>query len=354
MAGEPPIEFEDLRAGVSAGLISEAQAADLAALSRARAAGAKTGDEPFELFRGFNEVFVTLGVVLLIWGLRLILPFDHAVNAGGVAVISWVLAEYFTRHRRMILPSIALCLVFAAAVLTVAGIGVLNQDAAFESFSATVAIAAVASLLFHFRFRLPFALFPAGLLILVAALAAVGAVDDRAVEEIVAGGWSTVLDLNLGGSFALVTLIFGLAAFALAMSYDMRDPHRVTSRAACGFWLHILAGPAIVNTAAFTFRGMEGGLGAPLLTGFMLFMALIAIVIDRRSFLIAASGYLAAIVTGAIREVGVGSTAGTLILLGVGILILGAGWTGIRGRVIRLLPDFPGKDRLPPYRKDAA
>ncbi len=354
MAGDPPIQFDDLRAGVSSGLLTEAQAADLAALSRARAAGAKAGDEPFELFRGFNEVFVTLGVALLIWGLRLILPFEQAINAGGVAVIAWVLAEYFTRIRRMILPSIALCLVFTVAVLTAAGIGVLNKDAAFESLTATVAIAAAASILFYLRFRLPFALFPAGLLMLFAALAAVGAVDDRAMEEIVGGGWSAFLDLNQGGPFALITLAFGLLGFALAMSYDMRDPHRVTSRAACGFWLHILAGPAIVNTAAFTFRGMEGGAGAPLLTGFMLLMALVAIIIDRRSFLIAASGYLAAIVTGAIKEVGVGSTAGTLILLGVGILVLGAGWTGIRGWVMRLLPDFPGKDRLPPYRKDAA
>ncbi len=350
MAGEPTITFDDLRAGVSAGLISEAQAADLTALGRARAAGVESGDERFELFRGFNEVFVTFGIVLLLWGVELVLPLEKQLNSGAIAVIAWALAEYFTRIRRMILPSIVLCLIVTATVLTTAGIGVLDKDVAFESFSATVGIGAVAAILFHLHFRLPFALFPAGFLVLIAALAAVGAIDGRAAEEIIKGGWSTFLDLNQGGPFALVTLIFGLLGFALAMSFDIRDPHRVTSRAACGFWLHILAGPAIVNTAAFTFRGMEGGLGAPLLTGFMILMALVAVVIDRRSFLIAASGYLAAIVTGAVREVGVTSTAGTLILLGIGILILGAGWTGIRGRAMRALPDFPGKGRLPPYR----
>lgn len=354
MPGEAPIEFADLRAGVAAGLLTEAQAANLTALSRARAAGAETGDERFELFRGFNEVFVTVGIAMLTWGFWLILAEDSATGMAAVAVIAWALAEYFTRSRRMILPSIALSLVFTGAALAAAILTFTVSDYQLETFSAAFAAGAGAALLFFLRFRLPFALFPAGLLALAAAQTFAGAVDGGIIDIVSSRGWPAFLDLSAGGPFALVTLAFGLLGFALAMSFDLRDPHRVTSRAACGFWLHILAGPAIVNTAAFTFKGMENGLGGPLLTTFMLAMALVAVVIDRRSFLIAASGYLAAIVTGAISQIGVFSTAGTLILLGVGILILGAGWTGIRGRVMRALPDFPGKDRLPPYRKDAA
>jgi len=351
LAGEPPIAYDDLRAGVAAGLLTEAQAANLTALSRARAARAQADDERFELFRGFNEVFVSIGILMLTWGFWLILGADSATGLGALAAIAWGLAEYFTRIRRMILPSIALCLIVAFSALTASGVVMLDAERSLHGVSTVCAIGAGAALLFFLRFRLPFALFPAGLLALVSALTFAGAVDSRDIDEIVTGGWSALLDLNAGGPFALVTLVFGLLGFALAMSFDLRDPHRVTSRAACGFWLHILAGPAIVNTAAVTFKGMDSGLGAPLLTGFMLFMALVAVVIDRRSFLIAASGYLVAIVTSAVSTL---STAGTLILLGTGILILGAGWTGIRGRVMRALPDFPGKDRLPPYRRDPA
>jgi len=352
LADEPPIAFDDLRAGVAAGLLTEAQAANLTALSRARAAGADADDERFELFRGFNEVFVTVGLAMLTWGLWLVLSEGSSTGMGAaVAVIAWALAEYFTRRRRMILPSIALSLIFTGAVLVTSLLTFTVSDYELETFSAAFAAAAGAALLFYLRFRLPFALFPAGLLALAAAQTFAGAVDGRVIDIVSSGGWRAFLDLSAGGPFALVTLVFGVACFGVAMSFDLRDPHRVTSRAACGFWLHILAGPAIVNTAAFTFRGMESGIGAPLLTAFMLMMALVAVVIDRRSFLIAASGYLVAIVTNAVSTL---STASTLILLGIGILILGAGWTGIRGRVMRALPDFPGKNRLPPYRRDAA
>ena len=58
------IEKTDLQASVSAGIITEAQAASLKALSDQRQ-GARNdlnpNDEPFELFRGFNEIFISNG-----------------------------------------------------------------------------------------------------------------------------------------------------------------------------------------------------------------------------------------------------------------------------------------------------
>ena len=62
---------ETLRSDVQAGILNEAQAVRLsvhlqtefgfrAALSR--------DDEPFEFFRGFSEIFVTLGLSLLLGG----------------------------------------------------------------------------------------------------------------------------------------------------------------------------------------------------------------------------------------------------------------------------------------------
>ena len=38
-----------------------------------------------------------------------------------------------------------------------------------------------------------------------------------------------------------------------------------------------------------------------------------------------------------------------ILMLGAGIVLLGAQWEALRRRVMGALPRFPGKDRLPPY-----
>ena len=37
------------------------------------------------------------------------------------------------------------------------------------------------------------------------------------------------------------------------------------------------------------------------------------------------------------------------MLLGALVIGLGAGWISLRTGLMRALPDFPGKDRLPPW-----
>ena len=55
------IGTDDIRAAVASGLLTEGQAASLTALADSRRGareGLDPGDEPFELFRGFNEIFI--------------------------------------------------------------------------------------------------------------------------------------------------------------------------------------------------------------------------------------------------------------------------------------------------------
>ena len=80
------------------------------------------------------------------------------------------------------------------------------------------------------------------------------------------------------------------------MWFDMSDPHRVTRRSANGFWLHVVAAPALVNTIALSACWSATAPGRNLILLAVLgFFALVAIVIDRRSFLIAAIGYSVAL-----------------------------------------------------------
>ena len=121
------IEKDDVRAAVQAGILNEAQAASLMQLSHARAGARRDlppSDEPFELFKGFNEIFIVVGLVVLAigWGIlvttlvtiRTVDLNNTALILGAVAaVMLWCLAEYFIRARRMIAPSIALTVLFA-------------------------------------------------------------------------------------------------------------------------------------------------------------------------------------------------------------------------------------------------
>ena len=357
-ADAPPadaiLDAGDLRAAVSAGMISEIQATRLAALGESRRGlRARVGDEPFELFRGLNDVFVAVGVGILgAGGWLLGLAFGE-FGPGLLGLIgAWFLAEYLTRRRRMTLPSLLLAIGFTvsagmAATALIPNISAAGQASGLDFAPLTLAPLA-AALAFFWRFRLPFALFLAAGAAYLTLLVALAGDGQAVIAAAATGGTAALFDLGANSAFAIGTLVFGLVCFVFALSFDLRDPHRVTRLSACGFWLHLAAGPAIVNTVALSLVRDPGAVSAIGLGLFLLLLAVLALALDRRSLLLAASAYLASIVWGVVESAELGA-AGGLILLGALVIGLGAGWTGLRARLMALLPDFPGKDRLPPW-----
>jgi hypothetical protein len=74
-------------------------------------------EESFRLITGFNDIFVSIAAVILLVAVGWIGESIHPALAGAfVAGSAWFLAEYFTRKRRMALPSIVLVLAFSAGV----------------------------------------------------------------------------------------------------------------------------------------------------------------------------------------------------------------------------------------------
>ncbi|MEP2642649.1 hypothetical protein [Roseobacter sp.] len=351
------IEKDDLRAGVGAGIVTEAQAAALMSLAHSRQGARENldpGDEPFELFKGFNEIFIVVGLSILALGWVGIVTFwvsrdpieirDTLMISGAIgAVFLWVLSEYFIRKRRMIAPAIVLTLLFAGnSAYGLAGafaeVFMLAQGDN-TSLPLPFALATLALLVFWIRFRVPFAL-------AIIALAAFG------IAILVAGNTSgspqsieQLFLLSAGGPFAWITLALGVVVFAIAMGFDMSDPHRVTRRCANGFWLHVVAAPALMNTMALTLLESTEAWSNPLLVTMLAVFALIAIVIDRRSFLIAAIGYTVVLTATIFDE---NSAVFTVFFLGVVLLFLGARWEKIRARLLKLLPGFIPLHRLPP------
>lgn len=348
---------DDLRAAVSAGIVTEAQAARLLTLSQTRAGtrAALTGDdEPFELFKGFSEIFISVGLVILIGGIS-VLAGLVTVNPMIVPVVGAVLAAalagYFSRRRRMVLPSIVLTIgfyLFFGASVALAVFGELDQVPGRNEVILSGLIV-VAALAVWFRlFVVPFTMALIGITALLTLQLAISPL----APVVAASDWRLLFDLSAGSRLALGTFGFGIAAFALGMWYDMRDPHRLGRHSATGFWLHVLAAPALVNTVALTFLNMESTTGHVLLALALLVITLLALVIDRRSFLTAGIAYVGILLGLVLQPEGEGGAvraAVLLIVLGGFITLTGAFWTAWRGAILRALPDFPGKSRLPPY-----
>jgi hypothetical protein len=349
------VSADDLRAAVSAGTITEAQAASLLATAQARAGLRIAEDEPFELFKGFAEIFVAVGLCILIAGIAgLTLLFENNMIAAAIyAAVAWALARYFTLKRRMMLPSIVLvCAYAAASAVMVLGMLEWILPATLDGAPhVTLALTATIGLLllWYRTFRLPFTMFLIGLAGFSIAMSISGTMDGTRFNM---GNLGQAFDLRTGSSLPLGTLVFGLIALAAGLWFDMRDPHRLGRNAASGFWLHILAAPALVNTVALTFYNMGAGVGYALLALSLALVAMLALVIDRRSFLTAGIGYLIFLIGYVLTDpASPGSWGLVLFITGLGLTLLGTFWTQLRIGLMRALPHFPGKSRLPPYAK---
>lgn len=348
------IERDDLKAAVSSGLLSEKQAAGLISFADSRRGARENlaiGDEPFELFKGFNEIFIVVGLIILasgwygVTGLAVgaeimnIQQYATSVTLISAAVI-WALSEYFIRYRRMVAPAIMLSIMFAgnAAFGFIAYMAepfmVAQND--LTSIPPALMLATLSLLGYWWRFRVPFAMsmIAIGLFITATMFTAARGGEIESIQDFFL--------LSAGGPFAWITLALGVLVFIVAMIFDMSDPHRVTRRSANGFWLHIVAAPALMNTIALSL--MESDATALLLAILGVF-AIVAIIIDRRSFLITAIGYVVALTNTVFDN---NSTAMTVLILGIVLLLLGAFWERIRALILRLLGGILPLDRLPP------
>lgn len=351
------IETNDLRAAVSAGILTEAQASQLKTLSHSRhldGSDLAIGDEPFELFRGFNEIFIIVGLVVLTtgWVSGIAAVFvDRIANIENTFVLAslfaapviWLLSEYFIRRRRMVGPAIALSLMWTGNALFgfLAGLSqyFMVGQGNFDSVPLPMSLAILATVVFWLRFKVPFsmAMIAVGAFMLAILLAAVQNGTPEEIEDLFL--------LSSAGPFAWITLIVGLVTFGCAMYFDMSDPHRVTRRSSQGFWLHVVAAPALTNTIALTLFDTGTTAAYLVLALFLTFLACVAIVIDRRSFLITTIGYIMALATAVFET---GGIAFFIVLLGLALLLLGAFWDRIRARLVAAMPTFIPRDRLPP------
>ncbi len=338
----------DLEAAVAAGALSPDAASALRNYVASRSGGAAVDEEHFRLLTGFNDIFVGIAAAILLFAVAWIgnavgphIDGDGPTPFAGlfVAATAWGLAEFFTRKRRMALPSIILLLAFTGGVLLTAlttlvrGIG----EEAFEDnertialvVAASAAVAAGATWLHWRRFRVP-------ITVAVAALTVVGV-----IMALIA---SAVGDVPALENVMLVSgLVLGLGVFLFAMWWDSSDRARETRRSDVAFWLHLLSAPLIVHPI-FSLLGLTDGdatIGEALVVlGVYVLLGITALAIDRRALLVSALAYVLFALISLFREFGAVelNIALAAFVIGSGLLLLSAFWHGVRRSVVRPLP----------------
>lgn len=339
---------DDLDEAVALGIVDRDQAARLLALGHERVQRLRRAagrDERFVFMRNFNELFVAIGCVLIGVASFYAAGLSYG-SAGGLAFVFalaclWGLAELLTGYLRLTLPSIVVA-VFFVVLAGLAGVAVWLQmpdplqywQLGLFGMPAIVGAGAalLAALLLYWRFRLPFAL----LLVAAAATALLVSI------------------LNAMAGMPIFTrpalLAAGLASFAAGMAYDLSDRERLSRRADCAFWLHLIAGPLIVHSVVVTLwpAGPLSASVAAAIVALVALFALVALIVDRRALLVSSLAYIGMTMSWGFNMVGSGtqSLLATFLLLGGGVIVLGIGWHAVRRLVLAFLP-APMVNRLP-------
>jgi hypothetical protein len=343
----------DIEAAVASGALTpEAAAAFRESVSLSRAAPA-VDEESFRLITGFNDIFVSIAAILLLVAIGWIggsvggafhnvpnndteafrfLASRSLLGAAAVAATSWLLAEYFTRQRRMALPSMLLLGTFVFAVGS-AGYGLLQLAAptidprGLALRAALAALIAAGAAWAHWRrFHVP---------ITIAALT--GALV-LTVQSLVAAAIPAARD-----AWLWITLALGLGVFAFAMWWDMSDPARTTQRSDVAFWLHLAAAPMIAHPVFWLLGVVSGTIGAAtalLVIALYLVFGIVALAIDRRALLVSSLFYVLYALAGLFRQFGAVSlnVALTALVIGSALLTLSAFWAPVRRLVVGRLP----------------
>jgi hypothetical protein len=371
---------EDLKAAVDAGVIDATQAEKLSAMRTtasgwpsADANGALADEERFRFLNGFNDVFLTIGV-LLVAGAFLSAAAPGFSGAGWLGVVAfaaltfWVLSEILVRRLRAVLPGMVLAVLFvlfAAAAIVIKYHSVVYATANGDLYSELTfwnhptllfaAPALVASIVYYLRFRLPFAL----------ALIAIFSyfVVSRGLIEYFASTNDVAAPASISTQF--VAFAFGLAILAAAMAYDARDLKRTTRLSDCAFWLHLVAAWLIVSPVIHVVNGAtaDSATTSIIVLAVVFALGLFALAIDRRALLVSSllyftfavyrllSGTTAGCMPGCDAGALSGSLVTTLALVGAFVLVLGVFWHPLRNRLLPLFQNTALSSYLPPARQ---
>ncbi|GAA0859754.1 hypothetical protein [Aliiglaciecola litoralis] len=316
---------EDLQSAVEHNIFSSSAVEQFKEHTAKNRGTALADEENFRLISGFNDIFVVIASGLLLvstaWlGFSLV----PVLGAAAMAVVSWLLAEFFVIKRKMALPAIVLLITFLGGVFAVPLM--VNEHPSEAAFLISGILTTIAALGHWRRFRVP-----------ITVAASVVAICGSLVA-IILGMYPTMLVWTNS-----LLLVAGLIVFGLAMYWDATDRTRQTRASDVAFWLHLVAAPMIVHPI-FSTLGVLGGVGDVYLSlavlGLYILLAVISIAVDRRAIMVSALVYVIYAFSTILENYGMVSYsfAVTGMCIGTTLLLLSAFWQVSRKHVVSRLP----------------
>jgi len=241
----------------------------------------------------------------------------------------WGLAEWLVHRRRLALPGMAI--VICMVVIAMFAVPLQGNDRQLPL--ALAAAGTLVGIAFYGRFRLPFALAVVAVAVLASLIAAVARLaypEAMGFADMTAIPW--------------VGLLTGVLVFVAAMWFDSRDRLRRTRLSDCAFWLHVVAAPVLTHSVIALLASVfpdQQAVAAAFTLLLLVVMALLAIFVDRRAFVVSMTAYAISAIsffsgkllmgaTGASDKVAIGAS---FALLGVTIVLLGVFWARTQSRV---------------------
>lgn len=291
-------------------------------------------EENLRFVSSFNDVFVFLAITLVLIALGIsgaTLTGWDGFGFGLCAVCSWFFAEYFTRIRRMSLPSIQLLITFVSCL----GLTIWQPGLSLDFGAVVAASAMVIGALFHWwRFRVP-------ITVAMGALAGVSLVLSLPFA-LMPSQVSFLMDL-----LPWMMLVCGVSILILALYWDQKDLLRLNWQSDVAFWCHLAAAPLIVH-ALFHLPGLSFNL--PLTLTVYIVLAGVALLIDRRSLLVSGLVYvISSINQWAQFWQGENFIWLGLLVLGVLLLCLSVFWQKLRLLIVSRL-SYSIQSRVPSIR----
>jgi hypothetical protein len=315
---------EDLDYAVKQGIFTAAAVKKFRAKMASSKDTVTADEENFRLLSGFNDIFVVIACLLLLFSsLWVVQTVAKSLGLLVFSILSWGLAEFFVRKRKLALPAIVLLLSFVGGVFSLC-IGLLSQSP--TGYMVASSIAAGAAYVHWLRFQVP-------ITVAAGTAAAIGILV------------SLILYLfpHTDGLLQAVLFTCGVATFLFAMWWDASDRSRTTRRSDVAFWLHLLAAPLIIHPVfsnVGVFEGNESLGGMVVILALYLLMTFVSLVVDRRVFMVSSLAYVVYAVSNLLKVYGAVSSSVSLtgVLIGSALLLLSAFWHPVRGRVVALLP----------------
>jgi len=275
-------------------------------------------EEPLKFIRSFGDVFITLGIILLVISINMttLSGYAYLIPAAGFVII----AEWLVRVRKLALPGIA---------ILIAILFFINKAIAFDHEHATLfglATLSLSSLLFYLRYKMPFSLLP-----LAAGLVAM-----------------TIQQIGLNVIEQPVIFVgLGLIIFSIAMWFDSQDTKRESHLSDSAFWLHLLAAPLIVHGAMVSMlisdqAWLQSFSKEILIVMFFIGFFLIALLVDRRAMLISTQLYVIYALTQLLQDKlsgGQNIMIYILMALGMFVIFFGTYWYMTRRLIFGFLSD---------------